>query len=298
MRLILSRKGFDAESGGVPSPILPDGTLRPLPIPYPTGSRTFAELGGPAPRPADLVADLVPPRSARGMALGIGSTVHLDPDLDARTLDRPAGWRPTFGQTAAAQSHLAAQGVVPGDLFLFFGWFREAERGPDARWRFVRGKPGRHVVFGWLQVGELHPARPTLPAPAWLRTHEHFRDDLGPRSTAYVATDILTLDGTPVPGVPGAGIVHHLRDALVLTAPNASRSQWRLPACFAPRPDGPPLSYHRDPGRWHPDGPDHVRLHTVGKGQEFVQKCSEATLAWLHTLLAPEARPPAPPDHP
>jgi Nucleotide modification associated domain 3 len=33
MKLILSRKGFDSAYGGVPSPILPDGTLCPLPIP-------------------------------------------------------------------------------------------------------------------------------------------------------------------------------------------------------------------------------------------------------------------------
>ncbi len=33
MRIILSRKGFDSGSGGVPNPILPDGRLVPLPIP-------------------------------------------------------------------------------------------------------------------------------------------------------------------------------------------------------------------------------------------------------------------------
>jgi hypothetical protein len=33
MKVILSRKGFDSASGGMPSPILPDGTLISLPIP-------------------------------------------------------------------------------------------------------------------------------------------------------------------------------------------------------------------------------------------------------------------------
>lgn len=32
-RLVLSRKGFDSGYGGMPSPILPDGRLQPLPIP-------------------------------------------------------------------------------------------------------------------------------------------------------------------------------------------------------------------------------------------------------------------------
>lgn len=33
MKIILSRKGFDSENGGYPSPIMPDGRLISLPIP-------------------------------------------------------------------------------------------------------------------------------------------------------------------------------------------------------------------------------------------------------------------------
>ena len=33
MKIILSRKGFDSENGGYPSPILPNGTLLSIPIP-------------------------------------------------------------------------------------------------------------------------------------------------------------------------------------------------------------------------------------------------------------------------
>jgi len=33
VKIILSRKGFDSAAGGVPSPILPDGSLVSLPIP-------------------------------------------------------------------------------------------------------------------------------------------------------------------------------------------------------------------------------------------------------------------------
>ena len=33
MKIILSRKGFDSGSGGYPNPIMPNGTLLPLPIP-------------------------------------------------------------------------------------------------------------------------------------------------------------------------------------------------------------------------------------------------------------------------
>jgi len=33
MKIIFSRKGFDSSTGGVPSPIFPDGKILSLPIP-------------------------------------------------------------------------------------------------------------------------------------------------------------------------------------------------------------------------------------------------------------------------
>ena len=45
MRVILSRKGFDSQYGGMPSPILPDGTLLSLPIPSKTDMETGTAAG-------------------------------------------------------------------------------------------------------------------------------------------------------------------------------------------------------------------------------------------------------------
>ena len=44
MKLILSRKGFDSQSGGCPSPIFPDGTLYSLPIPDDQSEVTYGNL--------------------------------------------------------------------------------------------------------------------------------------------------------------------------------------------------------------------------------------------------------------
>ena len=33
MKIIISRKGFDAENGGTASPVMPDGTMLSMPIP-------------------------------------------------------------------------------------------------------------------------------------------------------------------------------------------------------------------------------------------------------------------------
>ena len=44
MKIILSRKGFDSQYGGHPSPILPDGTLLSIPIPSKDEIYKFSEL--------------------------------------------------------------------------------------------------------------------------------------------------------------------------------------------------------------------------------------------------------------
>lgn len=44
MKIILSRKGFDSSNGGIPSPILPDGTLLSIPIPGKFDNLSFDDL--------------------------------------------------------------------------------------------------------------------------------------------------------------------------------------------------------------------------------------------------------------
>ena len=44
MKVILSRKGFDTANGGIPSPIMPDGTLLSMPIPS-NDALAFDDLG-------------------------------------------------------------------------------------------------------------------------------------------------------------------------------------------------------------------------------------------------------------
>jgi hypothetical protein len=44
MKLILSRKGFDSSTGGIPSPIFPDGRMVSLPIPDKSSTLTFGEF--------------------------------------------------------------------------------------------------------------------------------------------------------------------------------------------------------------------------------------------------------------
>lgn len=281
VRLILSRKGFDSASGGCPNPILPDGSMLSLPIPDKTSDIPYASLQWRGVNIGQLVADLTgDPRRRTHCA-------HLDPDIDRQAYPRTSGWRPLFGQVRAAQGHLRKQGVGPGDLFLFFGIFRQVEE-KHGVWQFVRRSVAQHVIWGWLQVGEVH-AVDSLPADAlpWARYHPHFRGNRGSNNTLYVAADELHLRGERS-NAEGAGLFPQIDASLVLTAPGAeSPTRWRLPLGFYPYPGKVPLSYHRKLERWGRLGSDHCSLQSVSRGQEFVLDMTHypRVVEWLACLI-------------
>lgn len=266
MKVVLSRKGFDSSYGGVASPILPDGALVPLPIPHPKGPITYSEIDANGESLGRFVSDL-----AR-MPKGEREPAHLDPDLRRNALKRNAGWRPAFGQTGAAQSHLQRQGVGVGDLFLFYGWFREVELF-KSRYRYVNKAPDRHVIFGWLVVESIVKAPHKTPLGSWAARHPHVTHDHGPHSTLYI-------------GAPDGGeALPALRSELVLTAPGQPRSNWTLPAWAHPEGRASALTYHKDVGRWSP-GADGTRLRSVLRGQEFVWNADDypEALAWAKSI--------------
>ena len=283
MKIVLSRKGFDSSFGGVPSPILADGALVSIPIPYRHSPVTYGDLRVGGLRLGDLVEHLTRGRILRS------TCTHLDPDLRHDVVDRPVGWRPIFGQTDAAQTHLARQGVGPGDLFLFYGWFREVEA-RAGRNCYVRGAPDLHVIFGWLQVAEvISVGRGAASAPDWAMRHPHFRGDFGRNNTVYLARPELDL-GELGPQLAGGGFFPALHQALVLTAPQRSRTVWRLPSWFMPHPGRPALSYNRNPARWRP-GETCCTLQSAGRGQEFVLDAAyyPEAVPWAQGLIARSA---------
>ena len=220
--------------------------------------------------------------------LGAQTLVHLDPDLRADSVSRQPGWRPCFGQVSSAQGHLSRQGVGPGDVFLFFGWFRRAEL-YGGRWRFVRDAPNIHSLFGWLQVAEVVDLglMSIASMPLWMHDHPHlaYANQMGTGNTLYIGVDRL-FDGQH----SGAGCFARWMPKLQLTAPGQSRSVWRLPAWMNPNIGKAPLSYHANPNRWRLDG-DSTLLESVAKGQEFVIDIGESTPArsWLSHLIEQHA---------
>jgi len=277
MKLILSRKGFDSANGGCPSPIL-DGQLCSLPIPDSGAPTRYADI---SPFHCSSIAQIVEDLTRGRVRRNDGA--HLDPDLRRDAIARAAGWRPIFGQAAAAQSHLARHQVSRGDLFLFFGCFRRAEK-VAARFRFVRDAPRLHVIYGWLQVGRVTPATDEIATEVpWAGEHPHLAaPERYKNNTLYFASDRLSSIGLRT---KGAGTFDRIRPALTLTEADSNCSVWALPRWFHPN-GRPALSYHGKPVRWT-DCNNSMRLQSVGRGQEFVLDVDEYPEArgWVRSIF-------------
>ena len=242
MKVVYSRKGLDSspQGGRGVSPIV-DG--RPVSIPIPTRHRasrtTYGDLGL-----GDLVA-----RATRGRLNG-SSLCHHDPMFEAG--------RCAFGQTGAAQSHLANNGVGAGDVFLFFGLFGNLD-----------GTDRHHRIFGYLRVEAVIAAGPR-PGPGrrlrgFSRPHPHTIGDWQPNNTIYV--------GRGATAATDGGLLR-------LSVAGGPASRWSVPPWL--RRAG--LTYHANPERW---GPGHA-LNAAARGQEFVSDVSGVAEAapWLDRVLA------------
>ncbi len=289
MKLILSRKGFDSSNGRCPSPIFPDATMFSLPVPLERDKITYGELRHVSEdlgviNIGDVVEDLTRGRP-KYPSYGHDSPAHLDPDINRRAYPRKKGWRGLFGQADGAETHLYNEQVEEGDLFLFFGLFREVEQ-TNGRWRFVRGTTRRHVLFGWLQIGDIYPQvgseGPSIKGLPWASHHPHLQYG-GGNNTLYVASEDLKIGNRFK--ASGAGVFPKLRDDLVLTEPGRSASNWRLPEFF--HPEGKtPLSWQGGVKNWKSRG-GYAYLKSADIGQEFVLNLDEypEAIGWASGLI-------------
>lgn len=296
-RIVLSRKGADAAWGGRSSLRL--GTeLVSFPIPESAARAAAAARAGTGLRYGDL-----PPHPLLGaMHTYLRNTsaeqyVHLDPDLRpelrAGTLASATNAEERlFGQVGAAECHLRNQEVGPGDLFLFFGWFREAA---DVGGRYLRTGPDEHTVWGWLQIAEVHLVTSADSARRlpWAAHHPHVAhwERYDRHNRVYRAARRLSF----APHLPGAG-VFRWNPALTLTQRCAvegvhpTRAAWCLPGFF--RRTG--LTYNRVDGDACPRHRGRLHLRSASIGQEFVLPAHrpfrkaerDAVAAWLQTLFS------------
>ena len=216
MKIILSRKGFDDKNGGIPSPILPDGTLLSMPIPAKDDKASFDGLALNGIKYSDLLDDLNPN--------GAYQYCHVDPDIRDNCRIHPVpGWKPAFGQCGSAQGLLANAGVSIGDIFLFFGWFRQIEE-YKGKYRYVRkacrdfySYADLQVIYGYMQVGDILVGKASMTDYSW-HPHSAYTDK---NNVLYLPSDRLSLN----PELKGYGTLNFRKDR-VLTMEGKSRAKW------------------------------------------------------------------------
>ncbi len=263
MRVILSRKGFDSGAGGCPSPILPDGTLLSLPIPDSTGNYIYEDLMlSTGVTYSEILKSLNPN--------AVYTKCHLDPDIRKDIRKTPTEWVPAFGQVDAAQTHLMDNNIKKGDLFLFFGWFRETEY-YEGKLRFVKKAPDVHVIYAYLQIGEVLDGIDVKKCPWHPHADDsHIYDKRGEikNNTIYVASNSLQIDGIDS-NLPGAGTLT-FSEKLVLTAENRSRTRWKLNDVF----ENVNLTYHNK------DCIKNGYFQSRARGQEFIFDENPKVIEW------------------
>ena len=210
-RIILSRKGFDSSAGGAASPILNNKDIFSIPIPwkYKTNQR---------------YKDVIIQKKHASELLKITKTkvtpesyCHLDPDLSKD--------RGLFGQHNAAQTELCNAGVGVGDLFLFFGWFKNYYEKIDM-----------HHIFGWLQVGQIlvgdESIKKFLAKKGFSHPHGQFqKNEQSKNNTLYIGSNDLIINDDRYSKM-GYGFFSKSRKDLILTENGKSRSHWKLPTKY------------------------------------------------------------------
>lgn len=265
MKIILSRKGFDSGYGRQPSPILPDGTLLSLPIPLENDLKTFSDLNYAGKSYYDIIKELKPATKYIE-----SQSCHLDPDIrENAVLNRNQQWKPIFGQSDAAQSHLRNQEVKIGDVFLFFGWFKQTEL-VQGKLRYLHGSPDLHVIYGYFQIGELYNNGDTLPLYVQDHSHANLKHQKKKVNCIYVASDKLSFNESR----KGADVFKYNQN-LVLTKNGMSRSKWELPDFFKELK----ISYHNI----NSFVGDYFK--SVDIGQEFVIAANEELLNWTQQII-------------
>lgn len=264
MKIILSRKGFDSQYGGFPSPILPDGRMISLPIPSSEDSTYYKDLKLDNKTYYDLMREL-------GININSKATCHLDPDIYNEVLIRNKNWKPIFGQIGAAQSHLNNQNVGKGDLFLFFGSFRKT-KSENGKLIFDLNHPEIHAIFGYLQVEDIIKPNSNKILD-WMKYHPHIlleKRRIKSNNSIYIARNKLSWSNK----FPGAGFLK-FNENLVLTKKGLSKSKWNLNSEIFKNIK---ISYHFNP--WKEN-----YFQSASKGQEFVIQDNKKVEEWAKNLI-------------
>jgi len=194
-------------------------------------------------------------------------TCHFDPDLIKASSNRADNWNGIFGQQGAALTHLENQNVEKGDIFLFFGSFKRTFTAEQIK--FERDHE-RHIIFGYLIVGEI--IKIENKQDSVFNEHPHFKNKelYSPRNTVFIAKNENDY---------GA---FKYREELVLTKNGFPKSMWELPMIFH-HSRGTKISRHSE--KDFEVRNELVFLKTRGIGQDFVISGNKDIEKWAKKII-------------
>ncbi|QQN86677.1 Nmad3 family putative nucleotide modification protein [Bacillus toyonensis] len=271
-KVILSRKGFDGTTGGKASPILDDKFVS-FPIPRADSGDFYKNLIYSSTESYLKVM--------KDVGINLYSEAHLDPDLKKSILKvRPENWRGLFGQSGNSQGTLHNRNVGKGDIFLFFGWFKEVRKINDI-WKYCKDAPDIHAIFGYLEVDKVLDIRERDAVPVWTLYHPHIkgRKEYGTqRNNVYMATSTFSTDSNK----PGWGCFKY-NEQLVLTKEGTeNKSFWELPPCF----QNEQKKFTCAIKTWDVLENDWIEMQPSGRGdQEMYISDNPKVVAWAENLI-------------
>lgn len=268
MKFILSRKGFDSQFGGHPSPVLPDGTMLSLPIPE-VDSQMLAQDTGC--RYCEL--------NLSGFPIN-GCFCHLDPDIRPELHKKlPDNWCAALGQCGAAAKHLLNEKVDTGDIFLFFGLFQHWNREDG-----FTGKPF-HAIWGYMQIDKVINLKDDPGAVRTYSWHPHTKPCLNDNKVEhasnllFTATEYLSI----MPDIAGYGVFKFASELQLTLPDNDLVTHWN----YASLPwvdmanSKPNMTYHTE------DSLQADYFQAAYRGQEFViaENKTSIILSYFKKLL-------------
>jgi hypothetical protein len=197
----------------------------------------------------------------------------------------------TYGQDNGSQTELKY--LKEGDLFLFFGWFRDAQKSSNESFRFTSNGVDIHAIWGWLQVAEKLEMPLSLSRAREIASHHPHVSHLEGRdpNCLYVAGKNLTF----LPDIAGAGTFDKYQRGLCLSDEQKNipprmrlRSNWRLPRFFAKTG----MTHHPDLPNWKHSGENLFGKGGAYRGQEFIFKtdgCEDEVAKWLECIFSGES---------
>jgi hypothetical protein len=236
----------------MPSPILPDGTLLSLPIPSQNELTKYSDLHYESKSYLEIIRQLKPTTKIKEHY-----TCHLDPDLVEEVLHRTEPWFPLFGQSNQSQTHLVQKGIGVGDMFLFWGWFRQTEEVQDVL-RYLPDNPDLHVIWGYMKIKHVSIGK-QMPSEYAYHPHGQLEQE---RNAIYE-------------GDPACIGTLKFDQRLVLTKAGMTRSKWALPDFFRKIP----ISYH-SANSFKDD-----YFQSALRGQEFVIDECRQVEEWCNSMI-------------